>query len=169
VRAGGVPRTALPREFVSVAELETMAAQYNPRRISDEELTALRRSLRRFGFVEPIVANRRSCLIVGGHQRLAAARAEGLEQVPVVWVDLDRPGELQLNLALNRIGGEWDEEKLSEILGDLSRDNEDLDLTGFRSDELARLLAVPTAPEDFREPSEETNRECPRCHYRWWV
>ena len=77
------------------------------------------------------MVNRRSGHIVGGHQRVKAAAAEGLETLPVVHVDLDEPSEKQLNLALNRISGEFDMEKLAEVLGDLERAGADLELTGF--------------------------------------
>ena len=55
-----------------------MGADYNPRKISDHDLGALRWSLRFFGIIEPIVVNRRSGRIVGGHQRVKAAQAEGI-------------------------------------------------------------------------------------------
>jgi ParB/RepB/Spo0J family partition protein len=60
----------------------------NPRRISEEELDALTRSIRAWGFVEPVVARREDALVVGGHQRLVAARRAGLTSVPVVWLDI---------------------------------------------------------------------------------
>ena len=91
---------------VRTAELAKMAAQFNPRTIADHDLEALRRSLRHFGTVEPIVVNRRSGHIVGGHQRVKAALAEAIEFLPVVYVDLDDPSEKQLNLALNKIRSE---------------------------------------------------------------
>src|SRR5213593_851507 len=116
---------------VAVTELASMAAPYNPRKISDHDLEALRRSLRFFGTVEPIVVNKRSDRIVGGHQRVKAAQAEGIETLPVVYVDLDDPSEKQLNLALNRISGEFDMEKLAELLKELETVGADLDLTGF--------------------------------------
>src|SRR5213594_2194387 len=104
---------------VAVTELASMAAPYNPRTISDHDLGALRRALRFFGTVEPIVVNRRSGRIVGGHQRVKAALEEGIKELPVVYVDLDDPSEKQLNLALNKIGGEWDAEKLEVLLAEL--------------------------------------------------
>lgn len=123
-----------------VVDLSAMAAAYNPRRMSDEDLSALRRSLRFFGVVEPVVANRRTGRIVGGHQRIRAALAEGMETLPVVWVDLDEPSEKQLNLALNRIHGEWDEEKLAALIHELDESGADLGLTGFEEEEISRLL-----------------------------
>ena len=125
-----------------------MHAPYNPRKISDHDLEALRRSLRFFGTVEPIVVNQRSGHIVGGHQRVRAAEAESIETLPVVYVDLDDPSEKQLNLALNRISGEWDLEKLAAVLGDLGAAGADLGLTGFTDAEIAELTSALDEPKD---------------------
>lgn len=127
---------------LSVAELTKMGAVYNPRKINDHDLEALRRSIRFFGAVEPVVVNRRTQRIVGGHQRVKAAAAEGVTDFPVVWVDLDEPSEKTLNLALNRISGQWDDEKLRALLLDLDASGADMDLTGFDDKELSRLLQV---------------------------
>ncbi len=74
----------------------------NPRRISEDELDALERSLRQFGFVQPVLARRDDVTVIGGHQRLVAARRLGLTTVPVTWLDvsaaqrLGRPQALQI-------------------------------------------------------------------------
>ena len=147
---------------VRTQELAGMAAPYNPRKISDHDLDALRRSLRFFGTVEPIVVNRRSGHIVGGHQRVKAAQAEGIEELPVYYVDLDDPSERQLNLALNRIHGEWDEDLLERVLAELKASGADLELTGFSDEEIGALLVgtdVPqeglTDPDAIPEPPDE--------------
>ncbi len=129
-------------------KLAKMASPYNPRRISDHDLAALRRSLRRFDCVEPVVVNSRTRRIVGGHQRVKAAEAEGIEKLPVVHVDLDEAQEKQLNLALNRIHGEFDPEALSGVLAELQQLGADLELTGFTDDELTDLLDVVVEPKD---------------------
>jgi len=129
-----------------------MAWEGNPRQISEHDLGALRRSLKFFGTVEPIVVNRRSGRIVGGHQRVRAAQAEGLERLPVVYVDLDDPSEKQLNLALNRISGEWDAPALEAVLRDLQQAGADLELTGFTEDELARALGGETPADGLTDP-----------------
>jgi DNA modification methylase len=151
--------TAVPlnSESVRVAVLASMGAPYNPRRIEPDQLTALRRSLRTFGAVEPVVANRRSGRIVGGHQRVRAAEAEGIETLPVVWVDLDETGERQLNLALNKISGKWDDDKLGALLLELSTAGADIALTGFDDQELQKVLAdlrraQQGDPDDVSEP-----------------
>ena len=75
----------------------------NPRRISDEELESLTRSIREFGLIDPIIARMEDKVVIGGHQRLLAARKLGLKQVPVVLVDLSAgASSICLNLALNQ-------------------------------------------------------------------
>ena len=113
----------------------------NPRRISDEELESLTRSIREFGLIDPIIARREDKVVIGGHQRLLAARKIGLKQVPVVLVDLPEEQAHLLNLALNKISGTWDQELLARLLGEL-KDLPDVDitLTGFSEDELQKHL-----------------------------
>ena len=113
----------------------------NPRRISYEELESLTRSIRQFGLVDPIIARRDDKVVIGGHQRLLAARRLGLKEVPVVLVDLDQGQARVLNLALNRISGSWDQELLSRLLAELKGvPDVDLSLTGFSEDELQKHL-----------------------------
>ena len=113
----------------------------NPRRMTEAELDALTRSIERFGFVQPIIARREDNTVVGGHQRLIAARKLGLKTVPIVYVDLLPEQARLLNLALNKISGSFDNELLARLLADL-RDSPDIDLTlsGFGEDELQALL-----------------------------
>lgn len=152
--------SALEVVEMPVSELLAMAAPYNPRKIDDHDMAALRRSLRFFGAVEPIVANKRTQRIVGGHQRVKAAEAEGIAQLPVSWVDLDDPSEKQLDLALNRISGQWDDEALRDLVQSLEADGADLELTGFGDAELARLLQGITggATDDDAVPSDVEKR-----------
>lgn len=154
-------------ESLPVARLLEMSAPYNPRKIAPAELERLRASIRTFGVVRPIVVNRRSERIVGGHQTVKAAELEGYRDLPVLYVDLDEHGERQLNLALNKISGEWDDEKLRDLLGTLQLEGADMPLTGFSDDELAKLLEQESPPDDFPFPGEETEHECPKCGYTW--
>lgn len=145
-----------------IATLLTWRADYNPRKISDQDLAALRRSLTTFGAVEPVVVNRRSVAqgweegstpcIVGGHQRVAAASLEGLDKLPMTWVDLDAGKERALNLALNRIHGEFDQDKLVEVLDFLAQTPVDLELTGFSSVELDALIASAQGAAGTADP-----------------
>lgn len=135
-------------DTLKTSDVVGLAAPYNPRVISDHDFHALRRSLREFGFVEPVVVNQRLGRIVGSHQRVKAAEAEGIEFVPVVYVDLDENAERQLNLALNRISGEWDDELLATVLRDLETGGADLTLTGFEAAEIEDLLRSLVEPDD---------------------
>lgn len=113
----------------------------NPRRIGAEEMEALTRSIREFGLVDPIIVRRADRTVIGGHQRLKAARRLGLSTVPVVFVDLSAERARLLNLALNRISGEWDEEMLARLMADLEEAQDvDLTLSGFGEDEITNLL-----------------------------
>jgi len=85
----------------------------NPRRISEDELGTLERSLRRFGFVQPVLARREDQTVIGGHQRLVAARRLGLTSVPVTWLDVSMEQARLLGLALNKISGSWDDALLA--------------------------------------------------------
>ncbi len=123
-------------EMVSAKSLTP--ADYNPRKISAKQRAALRNSLDEFGFVQPIIVNRLTGVIVGGHQRLTAALAIGLEEVPVVYVELTADREKALNVALNKISGDWDYELLVDVLRDIE-DGPEFDLTGFDIDEFQAI------------------------------
>ena len=113
----------------------------NPRRIGEEELDSLERSIRQFGFVQPVLARREDSTVIGGHQRLVAARRLGFTTVPVTFVDLSIEQARLLNLALNKIGGSFDDALLARLLADLAASPDvDLTLSGFDEDEIKDLL-----------------------------
>jgi len=138
---------------------------YNPRRISDEALCGLRGSVERFGLVEPIVWNRRSGRVVGGHQRLKVLQQLGHAATEVVVVDLEDAEEKALNVALNSpsIAGEFTPD-LHRLLAAINAALPELTEL-LRFDDLAeqtkKLLAelAPqdglTAPDDVPEPPEK--------------
>jgi len=123
-------------------------APYNPRKIDDKELAKLKRSISEFGYVEPIVWNQRTGFVVGGNQRLKALRELGIEEVDVVVVDLSDDKERALNVALNKISGEWDFPKLKDLLTDIDTGDFDIELTGFDLDEIGELIAFDKEPEE---------------------
>jgi DNA modification methylase len=113
----------------------------NPRRIGERELEALTRSLKEFGFVQPVLVRRSDNVVIGGHQRLIAARRLGWKTVPVIFLDLAPEQARLLNLALNKISGQWDTELLARMLADLKPvEDIDLSLSGFSEEELGKLL-----------------------------
>jgi DNA modification methylase len=120
---------------------ELREAPYNPRQISDEMLESLNASIGRFGLVEPVIWNRRSGNVVGGHQRLKVLSAQGVQETDVVVVDLAPEEERTLNLALNKITGDWDLPKLSAVLEELQLADADLNLTGFGQEEIGEIFA----------------------------
>jgi DNA modification methylase len=138
-KSGSTVAASLAIEHVAIDDLRPDPA--NPRRISDAELESLTRSIQEFGLVDPIVARREDGTVVGGHARLLAARRLGHKTVPVVYVDLSVDQARLLNLALNKISGDWDRELLTRLLADLdAAPNVDISLTGFGEDEIAKLL-----------------------------
>lgn len=124
-------------------------AEYNPRvalKPGDADFEKLRRSIETFGDVEPIVWNERTGNVVGGHQKLAVLKFMGKKDTLVSVVNLDDTEEKQLNIALNKIKGEWDHSKLEEILSHFEADT--ALLSGFDAQELTLMLAKNDDVED---------------------
>lgn len=121
-------------EITQVEIKELKANEKNPRTITKKEQQKLMRSIQEFGFVDPIIVNKndtRYNVVIGGHQRLEAAKKLGMTQVPCVYVDLTEDKESLLNVALNEISGDWDDTKLFNLLQELQEKGVDLTLTGF--------------------------------------
>lgn len=141
-------------ESVGVERLN--AAAYNPRidlQPGDPDYDALRRSIEEFDVVEPLVWNERTGNLVGGHQRLKILRERGDAEAEVSVVDLDAGAERMLNVALNKIEGAWDLEKLRELLLELNAEGElDVSLTGFDSEEIDELVERYWYPDGAAEP-----------------
>jgi DNA modification methylase len=118
-------------------------APYNPRldlQPGDPDYEKLKRSIQEFGLVEPIVFNERTGYVVGGHQRLKVLQDLGWSEVPVSVVDLDPEKEKALNVALNKIEGDWDNFKLKELLEELDTGAFDITITGFDEEEIEDLM-----------------------------
>ena len=133
-------------------------AEYNPRKDlkpGDPEYEKLKNSIEHFGYVEPVIVNDRTGLVVGGHQRVKVLKDLGYTEIEVVHVDLDEANEKALNIALNKISGDWDAEKLEDLLRELNL-NEDIDvlLTGFDTSELDTLFSGSLG-EDEDEPEDD--------------
>lgn len=124
-------------------------AEYNPRvelKPGDAAYEKLKRSIETFGYVEPIIFNERSGTVVGGHQRLSVLRDLGETEVECVIVNMDENDEKALNIALNKVNGEWDMDKLSELLAEIDSSDYDATLTGFDLDEIEEMIQT-SAPE----------------------
>lgn len=146
--AEGVNKGGIDYEFVEITELKP--AEYNPRTISDDEFSGLKESIKTFGFVDPAIINK-DFTIIGGHQRVKAAQALGMTNVPCVILDLDKHQEKKLNVILNSpaISGSYDDLMLSEILEELKLDD---DYTSLRLNELEPLDLSPTEIEEDEAP-----------------
>ncbi len=143
-------------EKIKVTELKE--AKYNPRQIDDAMFQRLVKTISEYGLVEPIVINGDNT-IIGGHQRCKAAVELGFEEVPCVRVDLDDRNEKALNLALNKISGEWDGSKLNSLLSDFDINDFDVDLTGFDVFEVAAITSFDDSVDVNREFESEFPEE----------
>jgi len=122
---------------------DLLPADYNPRKDlkpGDAEYEKLKRSLEQFGYVEPVIWNKTTGRVVGGHQRLKVLQDMGITEVECVVVEMNEEREKALNIALNKISGEWDKEKLALLITDLQGTDFDVSLTGFDPAEIDDLF-----------------------------
>ena len=118
-------------------------ADYNPRKDlkpGDPEYEKLKRSLEEFGYVEPVIWNKTTSHVVGGHQRLKVLLDMGITEAECVVVEMDAEKEKALNVALNKISGDWDKDKLTLLIADLQGADFDVSLTGFDPGEIDELF-----------------------------
>ncbi len=126
-------------------------AAYNPRKDlqpGDPEYEKLRKSITEFDMVEPLVWNKRTGNLVGGHQRLKILKGMDIKSVEVSVVDLSETKEKALNLALNKISGEWDFPRLKDLLEELDTGALDMEVTGFDLKEIEDLMTQFHQPEE---------------------
>lgn len=152
-------------EIVKMRLSELNPAKYNPRkelRQGDPAYEKLKASMLAFGNVEPIVWNKATGNVVGGHQRLRVLQDMGVDESEVSVVDLSDVDEKRLNIALNKITGDWDEDKLVVLLSDITKSGAAMQPTGFDDKELALLFAGVSAgaEDDDFDVEEELERPC---------
>jgi len=119
-------------------------AKYNPRKDlkpGDPAYEKLKRSMTEFGYVEPIIWNEETGNIVGGHQRYKVLVAEGQAEVECVIVKMTPEREKALNVALNKVTGDWEFEALADLIKDLEAQDFDVTLTGFDAAEIEDLFS----------------------------
>ena len=137
------------------------AATYNPRKDlkpGDIEYEKLKKSIETFGYVEPVLWNRRTGNIIGGHQRFKVLVELGQKEIDCVVVDMDLTDEKALNIALNKVSGDWDKDKLMLLITDLQGSDFDVSLTGFDSIELDALFK-DSLKEDIKEDDFDVDAE----------
>ncbi|NCD03796.1 MAG: DNA modification methylase [Clostridia bacterium] len=129
-------------EFKKLQIKDLVPATYNPRKDlkpGDPEFEKIKRSIEEFGYVEPVIVNS-DMTIIGGHQRAKVLAALGIDEIDCVVIEVDKTKEKALNIALNKITGEWDTESLAVLLKDLDTESYNIELTGFDWDEAEKLL-----------------------------
>ena len=140
-------------DIVKVKIADIKIAKYNPRKdlmADDTEYKRIEKSLETFGMVEPVILNKDNTLI-SGHQRLKVLKAKGYEEVDASYVDLSETDEKTLNVALNKIKGEWNYEKLRDLMQELKEDEADLEITGFDDFEIKMLTETHSYIDDLLE------------------
>lgn len=157
--------TELQIEYVAIDTLKPW--EKNPRKINKDDMDKLRRSIREFGFVDPLIVRKEDSRVIGGHQRLRAAEyEEWKDKVPVVFLTgLNDNESAALNIALNKIHGEFDLDMLAGVLGDLKDIEFDLDLTGFDITELDDIFEKDNGIVEGQvaEALEKPSVKCPNC------
>lgn len=160
-----------------IADLTPNAS--NPRKITDKRKAQLRKSLEQFGNLSPITWNKTTGRVIGGNQRLEGYRDLGHTHVDVWVVELPKSKEKLAMVALNNHASQWDDDKLSELIASLNKSGEDLELTGFESVDLEKILkdieppgepsSTTAAPGDFKTVDQtiHTDHICPKCGYKF--
>lgn len=146
-------------KFVKKKITDLIPADYNPRKDlkpGDPDYEKLKHSMKEFGYVDPIIWNQQTGRVVGGHQRLKILQDEGIKEAECIVVNLNEDKEKALNVALNKISGDWDKDKLALLMTDLQASDLDILLTGFDEDEISDLLSTAddTHDDDFDVDSE---------------
>ena len=150
-------------------------APYNPRKISDEAMGRLEKSIESWGLVDPLIVNKQTgYTVVGGHQRLKVLNKRGESKATCVVVDLPVSQEKALNIALNneRMAGEYEFSALADLIQEIDTGEFDVEaLTGFSDEELEEIANWTPIPKDNQDIDEEamkdTKNECPKCGFEW--
>ena len=148
-------------DFRKIELSKLIPASYNPRKDlkpGDAEFEKIKRSIEEFGYVEPVIVND-DMTIIGGHQRAKVLSALGYEEIDCVVITVDKTKEKALNIALNKITGDWDTEALAVLLSELDKESYNIELTGFEWDEAEKLLK--TLGNDDNSADDEFEIELP--------
>lgn len=188
-------------ETIKITDLKP--ARYNPRKISNDDYKKLTNSINEYGLVDPIIINLNNNTIIGGHQRYDVIFSEYMDgnedyaelqlirRGDIGWVFLDEElivkdlnHEKSLNIALNKIQGQFDLEKLEDLFNDLSTEGLDLELTGFDKREAKDIFKdldlssfddglddslSDDEPEKTQTESKRKTMICPECGFEWDV
>ncbi|MDD5503543.1 MAG: ParB N-terminal domain-containing protein [Candidatus Thermoplasmatota archaeon] len=159
-------------EIKKIKTKDLNPAKYNPRKDlqpGDPEYEKLKKSILEFDYIDPIIWNKRTGRVVGGHQRLKILKELGRTEIDVSVVDLSEKKEKALNLALNKNIGDWDLPMLKDLLEDLDTGEfDDIEITGFDEEEIESLMTQFHVEEDTGEAKKSIKEnECPKCGFKW--
>ncbi len=129
-------------EFRKINISELIPASYNPRKklkSGDKEYEKIKNSILEFGYVDPVIVNS-DLTVIGGHQRITVLKDLGYEEIDCVLIDIDKTKEKALNIALNKVTGEWSKVLLADLIKDLQSADFNVGLTGFEPPEIEQLF-----------------------------
>lgn len=129
-------------EFKKLKIADLRHAAYNPRKAlkpGDSEYEKIKNSIAEFGYVEPVIVNS-DMTIIGGHQRVTVLQDLGYSEIDCIVIEIDKTKEKALNIALNKITGEWNKELLADLIADLQDSDIDVGVTGFEPPEIEQLF-----------------------------
>lgn len=129
-------------EFKKILISDLVPASYNPRKAlkpGDAEYEKIKNSISEFGYCEPVIVNS-DMTIIGGHQRVTVLQDLGYTEIDCIVIEIDKTKEKALNIALNKITGEWNKELLADLIKDLQDSDFDIGFTGFEPPEIEQLF-----------------------------
>ncbi len=128
-------------QYIDPQELKPFAD--NPRQHSERNIQDIQRSIKKFGFTNPILVRQEDNMVVAGHGRLQSAQELGLDEVPVIYLDFSENDAKLYAITDNRTAetSEWDLVALDELVQSLGLGEDELPDTGFYADELEEILA----------------------------
>lgn len=132
----------------------------NPRvtlQSTDEMYKQLKESILKFGYLNPIIVNKRSGYVISGHQRLQVLRDMNIKEIDVIEVDIPVDKEKGLMVALNAIRGDWDIAKLQKLVAKLSTKNVNFKGTGFTKQDIRVLIDQFSERKQLKRILKENN------------
>lgn len=129
-------------ELQTIKIKDLKPAVYNPRKdlkAGDKEYDKIKKSILEFGYIDPIIVNN-DYTIIGGHQRYKVLKDLKYNDVQCIVLNIDKTKEKALNIALNKISGEWDFPLLKDLIQEIDTGEIDIELTGFDFESIENLL-----------------------------
>lgn len=154
-------------QYRQMAVNALLPADYNPRKDlqpGDRAFDALARSIDKYGMLQPIVWNEVTGHVVGGHQRLKVIKAKGIAEIIVAVVHMTEQEEKAANLAMNRIGGSFEDKLLKSVFEELRDSDVDIIDTGFTAKEVDDFMASMAALDSdlLDDDNGDTEEQAPK-------